>query len=62
MTIQQYSRECRLKEAAALLRTTNRTISDIASALCFSNQSHLHREFRKKYVMTPAQYRYRGND
>lgn len=46
-----------MKEAARLLRTTNENVTDIGSALGFSNRTHFYKIFKEAYGMTPAQYR-----
>lgn len=48
---------CKLYESKKLLKFTNKTIGEISSQLCFSNQSHFQRLFKKKFSMTPLQYR-----
>lgn len=48
---------CKLYEAKKLLRFTNKTISEISSELCFSSQSHFQKVFKKKFEITPMQYR-----
>lgn len=47
----------KLEEAKGLLAFTDKTISEISSYLCFSSQSYFQNVFKKKYHMTPAQYR-----
>lgn len=48
---------CRLYEAKKLLKFTNETIGEISSHLHFANQSHFQRMFKKKFHMTPLQFR-----
>lgn len=48
---------CKLEEARSLLTYTDKTLSEISSYLCFSNQSHFQNVFKKKYGITPMQYR-----
>ena len=57
MTIHTYATECKLREAAVLLTQTDRNLSDIASNLGFSNQSHFHRVFKNRYGTTPTKWR-----
>ncbi len=47
----------RVEEAARLLRTTTRPITDIAAETGFSSQTHLSQAFRALRRMTPRQYR-----
>lgn len=52
-----YLTDIRLKEACNLLTTTSTRIGDIAKQVGFSSQSYLNRVFRKKYHLTPLEYR-----
>ena len=58
-SIAAYITRCRLREAASLLRYTDKTLAEISSYLCFSSQSHFQNVFKKHYGITPAQYRRR---
>lgn len=49
--------KCKLEEAKFLLKYSNKSISEISSYLCFSNQSHFQRAFKKQYGVTPHNYR-----
>lgn len=64
----QFKRECgiglndyinrmKIDEATRLLVTTDRSLSDIASLLAFSSQSHFQSVFKKVTGMTPGEYR-----
>ena len=48
---------CKLEEAKSLLTYTNKSLSEISSYLCFANQSYFQRVFKKKYGITPNEYR-----
>ena len=48
---------CRLEEAKSLLTYSDKSLSEISSYLCFSSQSYFQNVFRKKYNVTPLQYR-----
>lgn len=48
---------CKLEEAKSLLTYTNKSLSEISSYLCFSSQSYFQNVFKKKYGLTPKQYR-----
>ncbi len=53
----QYVMETRLKKAAALLRSTNKSVKDIALDCGFSDVSYFIKIFRLKYNCTPGNYR-----
>lgn len=53
----QYLNEVRLKTACGLLEKTDFSISDISSTTGFSSPSYFTQSFRKKYGITPIQYR-----
>lgn len=52
-----YLTDVRLKKVCQLLTTTPTKIGDIAKQVGFSSQSYLNRVFRKKYHLTPMEYR-----
>ncbi len=47
----------KLEEARSLLRYSDRSISEISEYLCFSTQSYFQNVFKRKYGMTPKEYR-----
>ena len=47
----------KLEEAKSLLRHTDKTVSEISEYLCFSTQSYFQNVFKKKFGMTPKEYR-----
>ena len=53
----QLVQEKRLTQAAFLLRTTDRNVDDVASAVGYENMSYFHRIFRETYGMSPRNYR-----
>ncbi|WP_246793809.1 GlxA family transcriptional regulator [Burkholderia perseverans] len=57
---QAYAKQVRLRTAAWLLTSSDRTVADIASSCGFADASHLGREFRKQFGATPAAYREKG--
>ncbi|MCM2494092.1 GlxA family transcriptional regulator [Burkholderia glumae] len=57
---QAYAKQVRLRTAAWLLTSSDRTVADIASSCGFADASHLGREFRKQFDATPAAYRDKG--
>ena len=52
-----YLRDYRLTMASRLLTTSDSAILDIASETGFDNLSYFNRVFKKKYGMTPRQFR-----
>ncbi|MCM1241623.1 MAG: helix-turn-helix domain-containing protein [Roseburia sp.] len=55
--ISDFIMQCRLEEAKSLLRYSDKTLSEISNYLCFSSQSYFQNVFKKKYCLTPKQYR-----
>ncbi|MCD8022091.1 MAG: helix-turn-helix transcriptional regulator, partial [Lachnospiraceae bacterium] len=56
-TPMQYVMETRLKKAAALLRSTNKSAKDIALDCGFNDTSYFTKMFRLRYDCTPGKYR-----
>lgn len=56
-TYTELVQEKRLKQAAFLLRSTNRTIVEISEAVGYENISYFHRIFTAAYRTTPGKYR-----
>ena len=56
-TFVDYLREYRLTMAARLLTSSESSILDIAVESGFENLSYFNRTFKKKYQMTPHEYR-----
>lgn len=52
-----YITRCKLEEAKSLLAYSDKTLAEISSYLCFSSQSYFQNVFKKKYGITPMQYR-----
>ncbi len=52
-----YISRCKLEEAKSLLTYSTKSLSDISNYLCFSSQSYFQNVFKKKYGITPMQYR-----
>lgn len=59
-TIADFIMRCRLEEAKSLLTFSDKSLADISSYLCFSSQSHFQNLFKKKFHMTPLEYRKKG--
>lgn len=57
INLSDYIIERKLLEAKDLLRFSKRSISDISNFLAFSSQSYFQTIFKKKYGITPLQYR-----
>ncbi len=55
--IGEYISRRRIQEAQALLRFTNKTLTEISSYLCFSSQSYFQNVFKAQSGMTPMEYR-----
>lgn len=56
VTPYQYVLNCRIEQAQQLLRNSSRSLSDIAIAAGFNNQSHMATTFRRVLNTTPKQY------
>lgn len=54
---QAYAKQIRVRTAAWLLTSSERTVADIASSCGFSDASHLGREFRKQFGVAPMAFR-----
>lgn len=55
-----YLRRCRLERALGLLRDPRRSLTDIALACGFVDQSHFTHAFREAFGRTPARFRAEG--
>jgi len=56
-TVMAYVNYVRLKKALILLRTTDKSILDIALEIGYSSQEGFGKAFQKKYDVTPGEYR-----
>ncbi len=56
-TINAYITDVRLKEAARLLLTTDKSFYEISSELGFSEQSYFSKVFSSKYGISPGKYK-----
>ncbi len=52
----EYLRQRRIEQAQRLLREGGRKVCQVASELCFFDQSHFVRSFRRATGCTPARY------
>jgi AraC-like DNA-binding protein len=57
MTPGEFIKHIRLKHAAHLLTSTQFTVSEIFYRTGFNNQSYFFREFKKRYLCAPNEYR-----
>lgn len=57
MTPGELIKSIRLQHAATLLKNSDLTVSEIFYKTGFSNQSHFYREFKKRHLCSPAEYR-----
>lgn len=55
----EFIMRCKLEESKTLLAYTDKSISEISSYLCFSSQAYFQNVFKKKYGVTPNEYRKR---
>ena len=57
MGVFDYLREERMKEAALLLRSSNKTVETIGQQLGFASGANFSTAFRERFGMTPTQFR-----
>ena len=57
MTLSQYIQEQKIGKAKSLLKSTDRSILEIATYLGFSSQGYFQNVFKKLTGMTPKDYR-----
>ncbi len=57
MSLTNYIRTLRLKQACYLLKTTTQTVVSIAVETGYADSGYFNKIFKKKYGYTPAQYR-----
>lgn len=55
----EFIMRCKLEEAKSLLTYTDKSLSEISSYLCFSSQAYFQNVFKKKFGVTPNEYRRR---
>lgn len=53
----EYVSELRFEAAARMLAMTNKDVSEVALVSGISNLSHFHRQFKKRFGMTPITFR-----
>lgn len=57
--MREFIMRCKLEEAKSLLTYTDKSLSEISSYLCFSSQAYFQNVFKKKFGVTPNEYRKR---
>ncbi len=57
MPPKRYIRHVKIKKAQTLIRTTNKTISEIAYSIGYINTSKFAKVFKTSYGRTPSEYR-----
>ncbi len=57
MSIKDYIHTMRMNEAERLMKSTDKTISDIAYEVGYNNYNHFYTQFERRFGMTPAAYR-----
>lgn len=57
MSLVRFAQSYRMKEAARLIRSSDKPITQVCQELGFSNKAHFYRLFYETYHMTPAEYR-----
>lgn len=62
MSLGAYLKEIRLEEARHLLETTHDHVSQIGIDVGMPNGSHFTRDFKKRYGLTPTEYRRQFNE
>lgn len=56
-TFGEIVKSVRMKKACTLLKNTSMTVENIADSVGYQNVEHFNRLFKKKYELTPVQYR-----
>ena len=56
-SIGAFIRRAKLEESKNLLTYSDKSIAEISSVLCFTDQSHFQNAFKKAFGLTPLQYR-----
>ena len=57
MTYSAYLQKIRLEQSLYLLRTTSKSVEEIAADVGYHNKGFFYQLFQKKYQMTPCEYR-----
>ena len=59
-TFGEIVKNVRMKKARTLLKNSSMTVENIAESVGYQNVEHFNRLFKKKYELTPVQYRNRA--
>ena len=62
MSIRDFVRSRRISEAAKLLLTTHKRVSEISYAVGFTDVSNFNHAFRKQFGVSPRDYRRKNGD
>ena len=62
MTCIEYINDYRLNIAANLLLTTRMRITEVAVSIGITNLSYFNRIFKKKFHLTPKEYRFNADN
>ncbi len=62
MTVVEYTRHIKMKEAKTLLKFSDKQIADIAFLLGYSSQSQFISSFKQEHGMTPSAYRQKSTE
>lgn len=57
VSLSQFILQTKLQEAQNLLLSTDKSISEISTYLCFSSQSHFQTAFKNRFHISPAKFR-----
>ena len=57
VTFGDYVQQIRMKKAKTLLKNSNMTVEAVAESVGYPNVEHFSRLFKKKYEVSPSQYR-----
>lgn len=57
MSLIHFAQKYRMQEAARMIRSSEKSISEISQSLGFPNKPYFYRLFKRTYQMTPAEYR-----
>ncbi len=57
MTVKKFVNDIRLRRAAQILSNKNIHVSEVAYSVGFSDQSYFGKCFKRKYGMSPSEYK-----
>lgn len=56
-SVMEYYRDIKLKTAKGLLKSTQYSITEISEIFCYDNPQYFSKTFKKKYGITPTEYK-----